>query len=215
MKVSHCAVPGCGNNRVFRRSMFRIPSKPDQRDSWFDFLRSVGKVIDDTKQYRICELHFEINQITSRGEKNILVYGAVPILDNFNKVRFLSTFFFRILTLQQCLQRKTPLIVSKTRKNFLMLNDEDDEIECLYQSSGDEGPSTSTKTKTRIAYVPSSSVSANASDMRNMNEMTAERFADKFIDSKFRGIFIIRVGKHSNSRSLFFSEFPDTNRRPP
>lgn len=58
--------------------MFGIPEKGEVREKWVEFLVLLGKTVHKNVNYRICEHHFEPEEILMRKNRKMLVPGAVP-----------------------------------------------------------------------------------------------------------------------------------------
>lgn len=96
----YCSVPNCGkiDDNI---SSFMIPKDPVIKGKWLNFLQKCGKEIkiDKSRNYRICERHFEENRIRTSSERKGLMYRAVPTLDFKDMVRFYSIFIGKFLSI--------------------------------------------------------------------------------------------------------------------
>ena len=84
--MSNCGVPLCdgGSSRGF--AVFKLPKSDEIRDKWLQFLQNCGKKTDAKKKYRICEIHFDPNDVIQGFTRKVLRAEAVPSF-NKNQVR--------------------------------------------------------------------------------------------------------------------------------
>lgn len=94
MSKKVCSVPNCGSRHDPCMSLFKLPSYDPARSEWINFLEQNGKEIGSIKQLQICELHFEAHLISDKEHRREIVRGAIPTLDNYNKVRFALRLYF-------------------------------------------------------------------------------------------------------------------------
>lgn len=73
-----CSVKLCF--AVGKRTSFSLPTNPKTREKWLNFLRSSGRSVCESSEYRICEVHFEQSCIIENSKRKMLIAGSSPTL---------------------------------------------------------------------------------------------------------------------------------------
>ena len=83
--MTRCCAINCNNKSKLGHHLYRFPSRKkhsNRRDLWISNVGAHTK--NDSKEYRLCEQHFEHSHFSQRKIKLVLNSDAVPTLKLFN-----------------------------------------------------------------------------------------------------------------------------------
>lgn len=79
MSNSLCSLKSCVNKQSSLISLFKIPKSIITRQKWLEFLLENGnKSVKENATYRLCEDHFQPNQIILMDGKKRLSKDSIP-----------------------------------------------------------------------------------------------------------------------------------------
>lgn len=83
-----CSVPFCSKNKVKGIASFLLPKQEEIREQWLIFLQRFRKLPQNIDNIRICEKHFNPNDVLKGVLRKILKPAAIPY-ENEDLVRAL------------------------------------------------------------------------------------------------------------------------------